>query len=115
VLLQALERQGLVVRPAQAPVGRALPTELTARGHRQLKVASAAVRRVEQDMLANLDVSEQDQMRRLLTACIAALTEPRLDTTPSATTPSVQPAEMRPGLISGDGPLSVRVRPPVTG
>src|ERR1700735_3271444 len=63
-------------RPAQAPVGRALPTELTARGRRQLKVASAAVRRVEQDMLANLDVSEQDQMRRLLTACIASLTEP---------------------------------------
>src|ERR1700686_570582 len=26
LLLQALERQGLVVRPAQAPVGRALPT-----------------------------------------------------------------------------------------
>src|SRR5487761_733390 len=53
-----------------------LPTELTARGRRQLKMASAAVRRVEQDMLANLDASEQDQMRRLLTACIAALTEP---------------------------------------
>jgi DNA-binding MarR family transcriptional regulator len=76
VLLQALERQGLVVRPAQAPVGRALPTELTARGRRQLKVASAAVRRVEQDMLAHLDTGEQDQMRRLLTACITALTEP---------------------------------------
>ena len=76
VLLQALERQGLVVRPAQAPVGRALPTELTDRGRRQLTVASAAVRRVEQDMLANLDASEQDQMRRLLTACIAALTGP---------------------------------------
>jgi hypothetical protein len=27
-------------------------------------------------MLANLDTGEQDQMRRLLTACIAALTEP---------------------------------------
>jgi hypothetical protein len=39
-------------------------------------MASAAVRRVEQDMLANLDTSEQDQMRRLLTACIAALTQP---------------------------------------
>jgi hypothetical protein len=39
-------------------------------------MASAAVRRVEQDMLANLDASEQDQMRRLLTACIASLTEP---------------------------------------
>ncbi len=71
------ERQGLVVRPAHRHhlVGRVLPTELTARGRRQLKVASAAVRRVEQDMLANLDASEQDQMRRLLTACIAALTE----------------------------------------
>jgi hypothetical protein len=39
-------------------------------------VASAAVRRVEQDMLANLDASEQNQMRRLLSACIASLTEP---------------------------------------
>jgi hypothetical protein len=74
--LQALERQGLVVRPAQAPVGRALPTELTAAGRRQLAVASAAVRRVEQDMLAGLDAGEQDQMRRLLTACISALTAP---------------------------------------
>jgi hypothetical protein len=27
-------------------------------------------------MLANLDASEQDQMRHLLTACIASLTEP---------------------------------------
>jgi hypothetical protein len=51
-LVQALERQELVVRPAQAPVGRALPTELTVRGRSQLKVASAAVRRVEQDTLA---------------------------------------------------------------
>jgi DNA-binding MarR family transcriptional regulator len=76
VLLQALERQGLVVRPARAPVGRVLPTELTARGRRQLKVASAVVRRVEQEMLANLSLSEQDRMRQMLTACIASLTEP---------------------------------------
>jgi hypothetical protein len=58
------------------PAGRALPTELAACGRRQLKVASAAVHCVEQDMLANLDASEQDQMRRLLTACIASLTQP---------------------------------------
>ena len=32
VLLQALEHQGLVVRRTRAPVGPALPTELTARG-----------------------------------------------------------------------------------
>ena len=90
VLLQALERQGLVVRPAQAPIGRALPAELTARGRRQLKVASAAVRRVEQDMLANLDASEQDQMRRLLTACIASLTK-------SARIGDVNPPDRPPG------------------
>jgi len=76
VLLLALERDGLVVRPAQPPVGRALPARLTERGRRQLTVASGAVRRVEQAMLANLDAAEQDQLRRQLTACIAALTEP---------------------------------------
>jgi DNA-binding MarR family transcriptional regulator len=76
VLLQALQRQGLVARPAQAPVGRALPAELTPRGRRQLNIASAAVRRVEQHMLANLNTTEQDQMRHLLTTCITALTEP---------------------------------------
>jgi DNA-binding MarR family transcriptional regulator len=81
VLLQAPDRLGLVVRPALAPVGRALPTELTARGRRQLTMASAAVRRVEQDMLANLDTGEQDQMRRLLAACIASLTEPPVPAT----------------------------------
>jgi DNA-binding MarR family transcriptional regulator len=76
VLLQALERQGLVTRPARAPAGRALPAELTPRGRRQLQTASAAVRRVEQDMLAGLDAGEQDQLRHLLTACITALTQP---------------------------------------
>jgi DNA-binding MarR family transcriptional regulator len=76
VLLQALERQGLITRPAHAPAGRALPAELTPRGRRQLQTASAAVRRVEHDMLASLNTSEQDQMRHLLTACIAALTQP---------------------------------------
>jgi DNA-binding MarR family transcriptional regulator len=67
---------GLGARPAPPPGGRPPPTELTDPGRRQLTMASAAVRRVEQDMLANLDASEQDQMRRLLTACIAALTQP---------------------------------------
>src|SRR5258708_34055177 len=76
VLLQALERQGLVARPARAPVGRALPTELTARGRRQLKMASPALRRVDQDMLANLNPTQPHQMRRLLTARIASLTVP---------------------------------------
>jgi DNA-binding MarR family transcriptional regulator len=34
VLLQALEREGYVTRPAEAPVGRVLPTRLTPRGRR---------------------------------------------------------------------------------
>ena len=82
----------------QAPVGRVLPAELTGRGRRELKVASAAVRRVEQDMLANLDVSEQDQMRRLLTACIASLTEPPDSSGP--TTGSGHLAQAGTGLIA---------------
>src|SRR3954470_24750510 len=44
VLLQSLERDGIVTRPAQAPVGKALPTRRTARGRRSLEKASAAVR-----------------------------------------------------------------------
>jgi DNA-binding MarR family transcriptional regulator len=76
VLLQSLERQGLVVRPARPPVGRALPAELTASGRRQLEVASAAVRRVEQQMLADLAPTDQARMRHLLTTCITALTDP---------------------------------------
>jgi DNA-binding MarR family transcriptional regulator len=81
VLLLSLERQGLVIRPERAPAGRALPTQLTASGRRQLKTASAAVRRVEQAMLASMDPSEQDQMRRMLTACIAALIQPSASAT----------------------------------
>ena len=37
VLLQALERDGDVTRPAQAPVGKALPARLTDRGRRRLE------------------------------------------------------------------------------
>src|SRR6201996_5647978 len=33
VLLQALERDGVVTRPAEAPVGKVLPTRLTPSGH----------------------------------------------------------------------------------
>ena len=77
VLLQALERQGLRCPPGTGTRRQGHPDQQADRPQAPpLKVASAAVRRVEQDMLANLDVSEQDQMRRLLTACIASLTEP---------------------------------------
>jgi DNA-binding MarR family transcriptional regulator len=59
VLLQNLEREGYVTRPAQAPVGKALPARLTPRGRRSLEKASAAVRSVEVRMLAGMTESEQ--------------------------------------------------------
>src|ERR1700753_1007543 len=42
VLLQALERDGYVTRPAAAPVGKVLPARLTPRGRRSLEQATVA-------------------------------------------------------------------------
>src|ERR1700753_286093 len=42
VLLQALERDGYVSRPNQAPVGKVLPTRLTPRGRQSLEKATVA-------------------------------------------------------------------------
>ncbi|MDT0573987.1 hypothetical protein RM704_42185 [Streptomyces sp. DSM 3412] len=52
-----------MTRDSRAQVQPALPTELTALGRRQLKVASVAsdaVRRVEQGMPADLDADGQE-------------------------------------------------------
>lgn len=74
-LLQAIERDGLVTRPDHPPVGRTLPTELTALGRQQLETASRAVRTVEQQLRSGLDPNQQDQLRGLLTNCIDSLTD----------------------------------------
>jgi DNA-binding MarR family transcriptional regulator len=66
VLLQALERDGAVSRPPTAPVGRAIPAQLTAKGRAQLEEASAAVRAVELRMLSDLTPSERESAFRLL-------------------------------------------------
>jgi DNA-binding MarR family transcriptional regulator len=73
VLLQNLEREGYVTRPAEAPVGKALPTRLTARGRRSLTEASSAVRSVEVRMLAGLTDTEQSTAIRLLRSMIGSL------------------------------------------
>jgi DNA-binding MarR family transcriptional regulator len=75
VLLQALERDGLVSRPEQPAAGRVLPTRITAAGRRQLATASAAVRGVEDRMRSGLDAHEQVQLRSMLARCVAALRE----------------------------------------
>jgi DNA-binding MarR family transcriptional regulator len=73
VLLQALEREGYVTRPAAAPVGKVLPTRLTPRGRRSLDKATRAVRSVEVRMLAGLTEAEQADALRILRSMIRAL------------------------------------------
>lgn len=76
VLLLSLERDGFVTRPAEAPVGKALPARLTPRGRRSLEKATAAVRSVEVRMLAGLTETEQAAALRILRSMVDALRDP---------------------------------------
>ncbi|MDQ1038400.1 DNA-binding MarR family transcriptional regulator [Streptomyces sp. V3I8] len=73
VLLQNLEREGYVTRPAQAPVGKVLPTQLTPRGRQSLEQATAAVRSVELRMLAGLTEADRSHALRTLRSMIHSL------------------------------------------
>jgi DNA-binding MarR family transcriptional regulator len=73
VLLQALERDGHVTRPADARIGKVLPAQLTARGRRSLDEATVAVRSVEVRMLGGLTQEDQAAARRLLRSMIHSL------------------------------------------
>jgi DNA-binding MarR family transcriptional regulator len=73
VLLQTLEREGHVTRPAEAPVGKVLPTRLTPRGRRSLEKATVAVRSVEVGMLAGLTGAGQAGAFRILRGMVRSL------------------------------------------
>jgi DNA-binding MarR family transcriptional regulator len=73
VLLQALERDGYVTRPSEAPVGKALPARLTPRGRRSLEKATQAVRSVEVRMLAGMTEDEQSAAFQILRSMIVSL------------------------------------------
>lgn len=75
VLLQQMEREGLLVRAEAPESGRALPTTLTSLGRERLDEASAAVRSVEARMLADLGSADERRLRELLATCIRSLTE----------------------------------------
>jgi DNA-binding MarR family transcriptional regulator len=75
VLLQTLERDGDVTRPAEDRVGKVLPTQLTARGRERLAAATVAVRSVETRMLANLSADEQSVARGILRSMVSSLRE----------------------------------------
>ncbi|GAA4183995.1 MarR family transcriptional regulator [Gryllotalpicola kribbensis] len=81
VLLQALERDGFVTRPAEARVGKALPAQLTPRGRRSLEKASAAVRSVEVRMLGGMSQQEQAEAFRLLRGMVDSLRSAEGDAT----------------------------------
>ncbi len=67
-VLRALQDRGIVARPASVPSGRALPAELTSKGKALLDRAEAAVRGADEQVLANLTMAQQRQLRRLLDA-----------------------------------------------
>jgi DNA-binding MarR family transcriptional regulator len=73
VLLQTLERDGIVTRPAEEAVGRVQPTRLTAAGRRQLAKASAAVRAVELRMLGDLSDGDREAATRILRSMVRSL------------------------------------------
>jgi len=72
-VLRGLQDRGLVARPATAPQGRALPTQLTPAGRERLHAASTAVRAVEQQMLTPLPADSRRRLRDDLATCAAAL------------------------------------------
>ncbi|MEU5738918.1 MarR family transcriptional regulator [Streptomyces tendae] len=75
VLLQTLERDGYVTRPAEAAVGKVLPARLTPSGRRSLEKATAAVRSVEVRMLSGMTEAEQAHAFRSLQSMISSLRE----------------------------------------
>lgn len=73
-VLRGLQDRRLLTRPATAPRGRALPTQLTSVGRERLQAASTAVRAVERQMLTALPKTGQVRLRNDLASCAAALT-----------------------------------------
>lgn len=76
LVLQGLERRGLLARPAVADRGKVLPTQLTAAGRTQLQAASETVRAVEARMLTALTATAERRLCQQLTLCVCGLSEP---------------------------------------
>jgi len=73
VLLRSLERDGVVTRSAETPLGKTLPTRLTPLGRRRLAKAAVAVKGAEDRMLVGLDPASQQEARRILSSVVAFL------------------------------------------
>lgn len=73
LVLRGLQDRGLVTRPEVAPLGRALPTKLTAAGRERLNAANAVARSVEKRMLGAVPEKRRTRFRSDLAACAAVL------------------------------------------
>ncbi|WP_036923073.1 MarR family winged helix-turn-helix transcriptional regulator [Propionicicella superfundia] len=73
VLLQGLERRGLVARSARPGPRRERATVLTAGADELVSDARAAVATIADAMVATLDVPERERLRLMLAACRDAL------------------------------------------
>jgi DNA-binding MarR family transcriptional regulator len=67
-IVRSLQDRGIVVRPATARSGRALPAQLTAKGDALLKRAEAAVLKADECALAHLSAAQRRELKRLLDA-----------------------------------------------
>jgi len=71
-VLRGLQDRGIVARPATVSSGRALPTELTAKGKTLLSRAEAAVHLADERVLANLTAAQRREIKPLLAAAAPA-------------------------------------------
>lgn len=74
LVLRRLQARGLLTRSPQAPHGRALPSALTADGHKILHRASAIVRSTEKELFSPLSPERQLRLREDLAECLASTT-----------------------------------------
>ncbi len=56
----------MVTRPDEVPSGRSRPARLTSKGKASLKRAEAVVRLADEQMMAHLEVAEQQELKRIL-------------------------------------------------
>lgn len=77
VLLQGLEKAGLVERAEEPGQRREKASQLTTRAERLFEDADAAVQRVVRRMTADLDTEQRSELSALLNVCGESLREER--------------------------------------
>lgn len=72
-VIEALERQGLIVRNPHPNHRRVLPATLTPKGRRVLAASEQAVEEMEEEMMSDLSADERAQLLDALKTCVRSL------------------------------------------